>query len=346
MRILDDAEVDGLDAVGRSLSIILLHSSQEPGAHVAHGSLTVLKGTGVMQAGGLLLAVVGNNSILLFFQDHFVVRLQEVVVAIDDGVLAVQNAEQGNGGAPCMIDVAINTCFLTYLANLGIPLFHGHIIGRILDVIGIKDILVVVDNPERRDKRDSVIVTVIRSQLLDNAVELRCINIQRSVQGLQNAQIDKVCITGDILDRNDIQLAIGTGQLGSQLRHIIGGAKVNHVKFDIGMASCVSISQCAPLGSRVLIPQCPSQGDSLVAGAGALGSGLGGRSGALRGGSGVSGRGAGTAAGGQAQGHGTCQTESSNSLHFTHNVSPPNKKTFFRDPGLSPHGGRSLSLPL
>ena len=296
-----------------------------------------------MQAGGLLLAVVGNNSILLFFQNHFVVRLQEVVVAIDDGVLAVQNAEQGNGGAPCMIDVAINTCFLTYLANLGIPLFHGHIIGRILDVIGIKDILIVVDNPERRDKRDSVIVTVIRSQLLDNAVELRCINIQRSVQWLQNTQIDKVCITGDILDRNDIQLAIGTGQLGSQLRHIIGGAKVNHVKFDIGMASCVSISQCAPLGSRVLIPQCPSQGDSLVAGAGALGSGLGGRSSALRGGSG---RVAGTAAGGQAQGHGTCQAESSNSLHFTHNVSPPNKKTFFGIQACPPHGGLSLSLPL
>ena len=67
----------------------------------------------------------------------------------------------------------------------------------------------------------------------------------------------------------------------------------------------------------------------IVAGAGALGSGLGGRSGALRGGSGVSGRVAGTAAGGQAQGHGTCQAESSNLLHFTHNVSPPNKKTFF-----------------
>ena len=79
--------------------------------------------------------------------------------------------------------------FLTYLANLGIPLFHGHIIGRILDVIGIKDILIVVDNPERRDKRDSVIVTVIRSQLLDNAVELRCINIQRVFSGSRTPKL-------------------------------------------------------------------------------------------------------------------------------------------------------------
>lgn len=90
MRILDDAEVDGLDTVGGSLRIVLLQGSDEPGAHVAHGSLTVLKGTGVMQAGGLLLAVVGDNAVSLLGQDLLVVRLQEVVVAVDNGVLAVR----------------------------------------------------------------------------------------------------------------------------------------------------------------------------------------------------------------------------------------------------------------
>ena len=89
MRILDDAEVDGLDTVGGSLRIVLLQGSDEPGAHVAHGSLAVLKGTGVMQAGGLLLAVVGDNAVSLLGQDLLVVRLQEVVVAVDNGELDV-----------------------------------------------------------------------------------------------------------------------------------------------------------------------------------------------------------------------------------------------------------------
>ena len=56
--ILDDAEVDGLDTVGGSLRIVLLQGSDEPGAHVAHSRLAVLKGTGVMQTGGLLLSLI------------------------------------------------------------------------------------------------------------------------------------------------------------------------------------------------------------------------------------------------------------------------------------------------
>ena len=47
-----------------------------------------------MQTGGLLLAVVGDNTVSLLGQDLLVVRLQEVVVAVDNGVLAVQDAEQ------------------------------------------------------------------------------------------------------------------------------------------------------------------------------------------------------------------------------------------------------------
>ena len=329
MRILDDAEVDGLDTVGGSLRIVLLQGSDEPGAHVAHGSLAVLKGTGVMQAGGLLLAVVGDNAVSLLGQDLLVVRLQEVVVAVDNGVLAVQDAEQRGGRTPGVVDVAVDTGLFIDLADLGVEVRHRHIVGGVLDTGLIEDVLVVVDDPEVRAERDSVIVAVLGSQLLQNAVELALVSGQLAAQGLEHAEVDQVGVAGDVLDGQNVQLTVAASQLGSQLGHVIGRAQVGHLDGDVGVALHIAVSQSLPVSSGVLIPQGPVQGDSLVAGAGALGSGLGGRSGALRGGSGVSGRVAGTAAGGQAQGHGTCQAESSNLLHFTHNVSPPNKKTFF-----------------
>ena len=89
MRILDDAEVDRLNTVALSLFVVLLHSSDEPGAHVAHSSLTVLESAGVVQTRGLLLAVVGDNAVSLLRQDLLVVRLQEVVVAVNNGVLTI-----------------------------------------------------------------------------------------------------------------------------------------------------------------------------------------------------------------------------------------------------------------
>ena len=297
-----------------------------------------------MQAGGLLLAVVGDNAVSLLGQDLLVVRLQEVVVAVDNGVLAVQDAEQRGGRTPGVVDVAVDTGLFIDLADLGVEVRHRHIVGGVLDTGLIEDVLVVVDDPEVRAERDSVIVAVLCSQLLQNAVELALVSGQLAAQGLEHAEVDQVGVAGDVLDRQNVQLTVAAGQLGSQLGHVIGGAQVGHLDGDVGVALHIAVSQSLPVSSGVLIPQGPVQGDSLVAGA--LGSGLGGRSGALRGGSGVSGRVAGTAAGGQAQGHGTCQAESSNLLHFTHNVSPPNKKTFFGIQACPPHGGLSLSLPL
>ena len=81
--------------------------NQEP--MFAHSRLAVLKGTGVMQAGGLLLAVVGDNAVSLLGQNLLVVRLQEVVVTVDNGVLAVQDAEQRGGRTPSVVDVAVDT---------------------------------------------------------------------------------------------------------------------------------------------------------------------------------------------------------------------------------------------
>ena len=282
-----------------------------------------------MQAGGLLLAVVGDNAVSLLGQDLLVVRLQEVVVAVDNGVLAVQDAEQRGGRTPGVVDVAVDTGLFIDLADLGVEVRHRHIVGGVLDTGLIEDVLVVVDDPEVRAERDSVIVAVLGSQLLQNAVELALVSGQLAAQGLEHAEVDQVGVAGDVLDGQNVQLTVAASQLGSQLGHVIGRAQVGHLDGDVGVALHIAVSQSLPVSSGVLIPQGPVQGDSLVAGAGALGSGLGGRSGALRGGSGVSGRVAGTAAGGQAQGHGTCQAESSNPLHFTHNVSPPNKKTFF-----------------
>ena len=43
---------------------------------------------------------VGDNAVSLLGQDLLVVRLQEVVVAVDNGVLAVQDAEQRGGRTP------------------------------------------------------------------------------------------------------------------------------------------------------------------------------------------------------------------------------------------------------
>ncbi|MNI63507.1 hypothetical protein D3C73_1188830 [compost metagenome] len=56
-----------------------------------------------MRAGGLQRSVIHDDAVFLFFQNPFVGWLQEVIVAIDDGVLAVQNAEQLNRTAPGMV---------------------------------------------------------------------------------------------------------------------------------------------------------------------------------------------------------------------------------------------------
>ena len=268
-----------------------------------------------MQVGGLLLAVVGDDAVSLLGHDLLVVGLQEVVVAVNDGVLAVQNAEQRRGGAPGVVDVAVDAGLFVDLADLGVKVGHRHIVGGVLDAGLIEDVLVVVDDPEVRAERNSVVVAVLGGQLIENAVELALIGGQLAAQRLQHTEVDQVGVAGDVLDGEDIQLAVAAGQLGSQLGHVIGRTQVSHLDGDVGVALHVAIGQGLPVGGGILIPQGPVQGDSLVAGAGALGSGLGGRSGALRGGSGVSGRVAGTAAGGQAQHHSGAEHQSSDFFH-------------------------------
>lgn len=86
-----------------------------------------------MQAGGLLLAVVGDNAVSLLGQNLLVVRLQEVVVTVDNGVLAVQDAEQRGGRTPSVVDVAVDTGLFIDLADLGVEVRHRHIVGGVLD---------------------------------------------------------------------------------------------------------------------------------------------------------------------------------------------------------------------
>ena len=315
MRILDDAEVDGLDTVGGSLGVVLLQGSDEPGAHVAHSGLTVLKRAGVVQVGGLLLAVVGDDAVSLLGHDLLVVGLQEVVVAVNDGVLAVQNAEQRRGGAPGVVDVAVDAGLFVDLADLGVKVGHRHIVGGVLDAGLIEDVLVVVDDPEVRAERNSVVVAVLGGQLIENAVELALIGGQLAAQRLQHTEVDQVGVAGDVLDGEDIQLAVAAGQLGGQLGHVIGGAKVGHLDGDAGVAGHVAVCQRCPVGGGVLVPQRPVQGDA-VAGGRALCGGLGGRCRACRGG--VRGGSGAAAAGCQAQGHGAGQPKGCESLHFTH----------------------------
>ena len=85
-----------------------------------------------MQAGGLLLAVVGDNAVSLLGQNLLVVRLQEVVVTVDNGVLAVQDAEQRGGRTPSVVDVAVDTGLFIDLAILR-RVRHRHIVGGVLD---------------------------------------------------------------------------------------------------------------------------------------------------------------------------------------------------------------------
>ena len=160
-----------------------------------------------MQRGGLEVAVVHADAVLLLGNDHIVGGLHEVVGAVDDGVLAIQNGEQRSGGAPSVVVAAIDLGIAGaagHLAGQSIVILQRQVVGGILHTGSVEQILIVVQHPEVAAEGHGVEVAVIGSQLLDGAVEIAGVAGQHLVQGLEVIQIDEVCVAGNILDGHDI----------------------------------------------------------------------------------------------------------------------------------------------
>ena len=277
VRVLDDAPVE----LGLGILHVSFQRGNEPAAHVDHCALLVLKGCGVVQRRGLEVAVVHADAVLLLGNDHIVGGLHEVVFAVDDGVLAVQNGEQRSGGAPGVVVAAIDLGVAGaagHLACQSIVIFHRQVIGGILHTGLIEQILVVVQHPEVAAEGHGVEVAVIGGQLLDGAVEIAGIAGQHLVQGLEVVQIDQVCVAGDILDGHDIQIG-AAGQLGSQNGHVIAGAQIHHLDGHVLVACHVAVGHGLPVGGGLLIPHRPLQSNRACGCGCSGGTGSGGSSG-------------------------------------------------------------------
>ncbi|MNN87424.1 hypothetical protein D3C81_2049780 [compost metagenome] len=61
-----------------------------------------------MGAGGFQSGIIHDDAVGLLLQDPLIGGLQEVVFPADNGILAVENAEQLNCAAPGVIVAAVN----------------------------------------------------------------------------------------------------------------------------------------------------------------------------------------------------------------------------------------------
>ena len=234
-----------------------------------------------MQRRGLEVAVVHADAVLLLGNDHIVGGFHEVVGAIDDGVLAVQNGEQRSGGAPGVVVAAVDLGVAGaagHLAGQSVVILQRQVVGGVLHTGSIKQILVVVQHPEVAAEGHGVEVAVIGGQLLDGAVEIAGITGQHLIQRLEVVQIDQVCVAGDILDGHDIQIG-AAGQLGSQNGHVIAGAQIHHLDGHVLVACHVAVGHGLPVGGGLLIPHRPLQGNRACGCGCSGGTGSGGSSG-------------------------------------------------------------------
>ena len=216
-----------------------------------------------MQRRGLEVAVIHADAVLLLGNDHLVGGFHEVVGAIDDGVLAVQNGEQRSGGAPGVVVAAVDLGVAGaagHLAGQSVVILQRQVVGGVLHTGSVEQVLIVVQHPEVAAEGHGVEVAVIGGQLLDGAVEIAGITGQHLIQRLEVVQIDQVCVAGDILDGHDIQIG-AAGQLGSQNGHVITGAQIHHFNGNILVACHVAIGHGLPVGGRFLIPHRPLQSD-------------------------------------------------------------------------------------
>ena len=247
-----------------------------------------------MQRAGLEVAVIHADAVVLLRNDHVVGGLHEVVIAIDDGVLTVQDGEQGHGRTPGVVVAAVDLLVALaagHLAGQCIVLLHGHVVGGVLHTGSVEQILVVVQHPEVAAERHGVEVAVVGGQLLDGAVEVGGVPGQHVVQGLEVIQVDQVGVAGDIFDGQHVQISAAR-QLGGQNGHVIGGAQVHHLDGHILVGSHVAVRHCLPVSGGLLVPDGPLQGHR----AGSSFRRSGGASRSSRGSCGGAGR---TAAGGQ-----------------------------------------------
>jgi len=306
VRILDDTPVE----LGLGILHVGFQRGDEPAAHVDHCALLVLKGCGVVQRRGLEVTVIHADAVLLLGNDHLVGGFHEVVGAIDDGVLAVQNGEQRSGGAPGVVVAAIDLRIAGaagHLTGQSIVILQGQVVGGVLHTGSVEQVLIVVQHPEVAAEGHGVEVAVIAGQHL--------------VQGLEVVQIDQVCVAGDILDGHNIQIS-AAGQLGGQNGHVIAGAQIHHFNGNILVACHVAIGHGLPVGGRFLIPHRPLQSDRACGCGCSGGTSSGGSSGGACGRAATGGQGSSSAAG---SGSGKERT----TRDFFHKSCPPSGQCVF-----------------
>ncbi|MNJ40627.1 hypothetical protein D3C77_355270 [compost metagenome] len=100
MRVFHDAPVRRLRLA--ALDLLDLRRNK-PAAHIHHGNRVVVEHPRVVGAGRLQGGVIHDDSVFLLLENALIGRFQEVVFAVNDGVLAIQNAEQLYRTAPCVV---------------------------------------------------------------------------------------------------------------------------------------------------------------------------------------------------------------------------------------------------
>ena len=282
--VLDHAPVER----GVGLGHVGLQGGDEPAAHGQHGALLVLESGRVVQGGGLQVAVVHADAVVLLRQHQVVGGLHEVIGAVHDGVLAVQDGEQGHAGTPGVVVGAVDlgvALAAGHLAGQSVILLHGQVVGGVGHAGGVEQVLVVEQDPEVIAEGHGVEVAVVGGQLLDGAAEIGGVAGQHVVHRGQVVQVDQVGVAGDVLDGQHVDVG-SAGQLGGQNGHVIGRAQVQHLDGDVLMAGHIAVGHGLPVCGGLLVPDGPDQ----VGGAFRSGTGCG------RGSRGGSGGGAGIAA--------------------------------------------------
>ena len=126
-----------------------------------------------MQTLCLQCSVVHAYAILLLSQYHVIVRLRELVCAVYDGVLAVEDTHQLDGGSPCMIVSTVHLgsgCGIGYLPCQLVILLPCHVVGGICYSGLVKDILVVEEHPDITTERKLIENIIYLDLIRDTAV--------------------------------------------------------------------------------------------------------------------------------------------------------------------------------
>ena len=171
-----------------------------------------------MQLRSISVNVASCDTILLLAFHHLIIGLGEIIVAVEDAVLAIQDAKELNRTSPGVIVSAVDLIITITLLGNGtsqlVILLNCHVVGRVSNSRLVKDILIVIENPEVTSEGELIKLSVNR-HLIGHALVYGQINIvllNSLLQGLKHALGHKSRISGHILDRHDIQITSGSGE--------------------------------------------------------------------------------------------------------------------------------------